>query len=154
VLVAREECLAKRERVVLVSQRDLAHGRCLNRLAAVVANRLGHLDRSTALEAHHPQPAQPLRHVAQSTPLERFRDSDAESRAPSAVEAQLRERPRLVSTTMCIRCLLEEAVLRPDRLCGANRTPALFGLTMVHRGSTRRTFSPGPFESAGRGMNP
>gem|GEM_PF-4414696 len=66
-MVTGEECLAKRKRFVLIGQWDLAHGRRLNRLAAVVADQLGHLGRPTAFEADHAQPAQPLQHCLPRT---------------------------------------------------------------------------------------
>src|SRR5437899_7154970 len=58
--VAGEACLAEPERFALVGQRNLAHGRRLDRLAAVVADQFSHLRRTAALEADYP--------VARSTP--------------------------------------------------------------------------------------
>jgi hypothetical protein len=60
--VAGEECLTKRERFVLVGQRDLAHGWGLNRLTTVVADQFGQLARPPALKAHYSQPGQAFRH--------------------------------------------------------------------------------------------
>jgi hypothetical protein len=62
VPVAGEECLAERERFALVGQRNLAHGRRLDRLAGVVADQFSHLRRPAALEADYPQPVQRVRH--------------------------------------------------------------------------------------------
>src|SRR2546426_6080816 len=60
--VAGEECLAERECFALVGQRNLAHGRRLDRLAAVVADQFSHLRRPAALEADYPQPVQRVKH--------------------------------------------------------------------------------------------